>query len=124
MRRRTGAAGTAAVIAALALSAAPAHADGAECRDTAREARCAAAAETSPPTISATSRPMPTATAPAPAVPAPDASGPVAPTRGVRGGVGGAANSGPSDHDVGIGLTFVLGAALAAGYVIRWRRRR
>ncbi|MEZ7003165.1 excalibur calcium-binding protein [Streptomyces sp. AD55] len=123
MRRRTGAAGTAALIAALALPSAPARADGAECRDAEGTARCAAV-DAAPPSISATSRPLPAASAPPAAVPAPDASGPVAPTRGVRGGVGGAAKSGPSDRDVGIGLTFVLGSALAAGYVIRWRRRR
>ncbi|MFF5370409.1 excalibur calcium-binding protein [Streptomyces sp. NPDC013187] len=46
-----------------------------------------------------------------------------APSQGVRGGLGGAAASGPSDWDIAIGLTFAVGAALAAGYVVRRRRR-
>jgi hypothetical protein len=46
-----------------------------------------------------------------------------APSRGVRGGLGGAVASGPSDWDIAIGLTFAVGAALAAGHVLRRRRR-
>ncbi|MZG12446.1 hypothetical protein GTY44_02915, partial [Streptomyces sp. SID5914] len=77
------------------------------------------------PTISATSAPRPATTAPAPAVttPAPAASPAVTPTLGTQGGLGGASGTGPSDWDIGIGLSFVTGAALAAGYVIRRRRR-
>ncbi|MFK4541629.1 hypothetical protein RKD29_001225 [Streptomyces tendae] len=77
------------------------------------------------PTISATSVPRPATTAPAPAVttPAPVASPAVTPTLGTQGGLGGASGTGPSDWDIGIGLSFVTGAALAAGYVIRRRRR-
>ncbi|MGV9587904.1 hypothetical protein [Streptomyces tendae] len=77
------------------------------------------------PTISATSAPRPATTAPAPAVttPAPVASPAVTPTLGTQGGLGGASGTGPSDWDIGIGLSFVTGAALAAGYVIRRRRR-
>ncbi|GAA2285414.1 hypothetical protein GCM10010234_25420 [Streptomyces hawaiiensis] len=45
------------------------------------------------------------------------------PSQGVRGGLGGAAASGPSDWDIAIGLTFAVGATLAAGYVVRRRRR-
>ncbi|AXL87475.1 hypothetical protein C4J65_03455 [Streptomyces sp. CB09001] len=79
------------------------------------------------PTISATSVPRPATTAPAPApvvtTPAPVASPAVTPTLGTQGGLGGASGTGPSDWDIGIGLSFVTGAALAAGYVIRRRRR-
>ncbi|MFA3878811.1 hypothetical protein ABS735_35095 [Streptomyces sp. MMCC 100] len=77
------------------------------------------------PTISATSLPRPATTAPAPVVttPAPVASPAVTPTLGTQGGLGGASGTGPSDWDIGIGLTFVTGAALATGYVIRRRRR-
>ncbi|MER7482054.1 excalibur calcium-binding protein [Streptomyces sp. NPDC126510] len=45
------------------------------------------------------------------------------PSRGVRGGLGGAVASGPSDWDIAIGLTFAVGAVLAAGHVVRRRRR-
>lgn len=77
------------------------------------------------PTISATSVPRPATTAPAPAVttPAPVASPAATPTLGTQGGLGGASGAGPSDWDLGIGLSFVTGATLAAGYVIRRRRR-
>ncbi|MFE5600562.1 hypothetical protein ACFQ8O_15440 [Streptomyces coelicoflavus] len=77
------------------------------------------------PTISATSLPRPATTAPAPVVtpPAPVASPAVTPTLGTQGGLGGASGTGPSDWDIGIGLTFVTGAALATGFVIRRRRR-
>ncbi|MFH0517822.1 excalibur calcium-binding protein [Streptomyces sp. M41] len=79
--------------------------------------------------ISSTSRPStrmtPTApTAPvtsiAPATPATPAT--LAPTRGARGGLGGASTSGPSGWDVAVGLTFVTGAVLTAGYLVRRRR--
>ncbi|MEU1043558.1 hypothetical protein ABZ400_00215 [Streptomyces sp. NPDC005897] len=77
------------------------------------------------PTISATSVPRPATTAPAPAAttPAPVASPAATPTLGTQGGLGGASGTGPSDWDLGIGLSFVTGATLAAGYVIRRRRR-
>ncbi|CAM5681910.1 hypothetical protein SVIOM342S_09338 [Streptomyces violaceorubidus] len=77
------------------------------------------------PTISATSVPRPATTAPAPVVttPAPVTSPAVTPTLGTQGGLGGASGTGPSDWDIGIGLSFVTGAALAAGCVIRRRRR-
>ncbi|MGQ4440236.1 hypothetical protein ACN6LI_005303 [Streptomyces violaceoruber] len=79
------------------------------------------------PTISATSMPRPATTAPAPApvvtTPAPAASPAVTPTLGTQGGLGGASGTGPSDWDIGIGLSFVTGAVLATGYVIRRRRR-
>jgi hypothetical protein len=77
------------------------------------------------PTISATSVPRPATTAPAPAATtaAPVASPAATPTLGTQGGLGGASGTGPSDWDLGIGLSFVTGATLAAGYVIRRRRR-
>ncbi|MFG2681001.1 hypothetical protein [Streptomyces sp. NPDC048392] len=77
------------------------------------------------PTISATSLPRPATTMPipAPATPAPVTSPAVTPTLGTQGGLGGASGTGPSDWDIGVGLSFVTGAALAAGYVIRRRRR-
>ncbi|MFF5310590.1 excalibur calcium-binding protein [Streptomyces massasporeus] len=46
-----------------------------------------------------------------------------APSQGVRGGLGGAVASGPSDWDLAIGLAFAAGAAVAAGCVVRRRRR-
>ncbi|WP_328559296.1 hypothetical protein [Streptomyces coelicoflavus] len=77
------------------------------------------------PTISATSLPRPATTAPAPVAtaPAPVASPAVTPTLGTQGGLGGASGTGPSDWDIGIGLSFVTGAALATGFVVRRRRR-
>ncbi|MFF6950908.1 excalibur calcium-binding protein [Streptomyces iakyrus] len=46
-----------------------------------------------------------------------------APSRGVRGGAGGAVSWGPSDWETGIGLAFAAGAVLAAGCLVRRRRR-
>ncbi|MEU3892131.1 excalibur calcium-binding protein [Streptomyces sp. NPDC029041] len=78
------------------------------------------------PTTSPTS-PRPSASPSASPSPRPSASVTTAPTsapsRGVRGGLGGAVASGPSDWDIAIGLTFAVGATLAAGYVVRRRRR-
>ncbi|MFF5957800.1 excalibur calcium-binding protein [Streptomyces luteogriseus] len=45
------------------------------------------------------------------------------PSQGVRGGLGGAVASGPSDWDVAVGLAFAAGAAVAAGCVVKRRRR-
>ncbi|MFG3276111.1 excalibur calcium-binding protein [Streptomyces luteogriseus] len=45
------------------------------------------------------------------------------PSQGVRGGLGGAVASGPSDWDIAIGLAFAAGAAVAAGWVVKRRRR-
>ncbi|MET9833679.1 excalibur calcium-binding protein [Streptomyces sp. NPDC006385] len=67
--------------------------------------------------ISSTSRPKMPMTPMAPATPAT-----VTPTRGTRGGLGGASPSGPSGWDVAIGLTFVTGSALTAGYLVKRRR--
>ncbi|MEV8553468.1 excalibur calcium-binding protein [Streptomyces glaucescens] len=57
------------------------------------------------------------------APPAGTATATGAPTRGVRGGVGGASETGPGTWDLALGATFVAGAALATGYVVRRRRR-
>ncbi|MFJ9042482.1 excalibur calcium-binding protein [Streptomyces sp. NPDC102347] len=64
-----------------------------------------------------TATPTPTRTSAAPAT-----SVSPAPTRGVQGGLGGSSGTGPSGWDVGVGATFVTGALLAAGHVIRRRR--
>ncbi|MEU2744679.1 excalibur calcium-binding protein [Streptomyces collinus] len=45
------------------------------------------------------------------------------PSQGVRGGLGGAVASGPGDWDLAVGLAFAAGAAVAAGCVVRRRRR-
>ncbi|MET9523963.1 excalibur calcium-binding protein [Streptomyces coeruleorubidus] len=58
------------------------------------------------------------ASTPSPVTPTPT----TAPSRGVRGGLGGAVASGPSAWDVGVGLAFVGGATLAAGYVVKRSR--
>ncbi|MFF9486699.1 excalibur calcium-binding protein [Streptomyces sp. NPDC014676] len=72
------------------------------------------------PTTVTPTRTVPPTSAPATrTAPAPPAS--VAPTRGVEGGLGGPAASGPSGWDLGIGATFVTGAAAATGYVVRRR---
>ncbi|MFI9469107.1 excalibur calcium-binding protein [Streptomyces sp. NPDC052492] len=69
------------------------------------------------PTRTPTATPTPTRTSAAPAT-----SVSPAPTRGVQGGLGGSSGTGPSGWDVGVGATFVTGALLAAGHVIRRRR--
>jgi hypothetical protein len=95
-------------------------------------------------TISATSRPprptaptmTPTTLAPSPTAPSvtftpapttvpprPVVSATAPATRGVQGGLGGASTTGPTGWDVGIGLTFVTGAALATGWVLKRLRR-
>ncbi|MFE9774597.1 excalibur calcium-binding protein [Streptomyces sp. NPDC005931] len=76
-------------------------------------------APTTAPPAPTTAPPTATPTA-APTVPTTPAA--VAPTRGVQGGVGGSAGTGPSDWDIGIGAAFLAGGALAAGYWVRRRR--
>ncbi|MFJ8594130.1 excalibur calcium-binding protein [Streptomyces sp. NPDC093598] len=152
MHRRTGAIGTLFAIAAIVPLADPAHArQDLNCRDFSfqEDAQSFFDADPSDPhrldedqgpddgiacealahrgVISPTTSPHPF---PSPFVsPAISPSAPVtasptsAPTRGVRGGIGGAVASGPSDWDVAIGLTFAVGAAVAAGYVVKRRRR-
>ncbi|MBQ0972744.1 excalibur calcium-binding domain-containing protein [Streptomyces griseoincarnatus] len=71
---------------------------------------------TAAPTRPATPTPTPTATA----SPTRTSATPT-PTRGVQGGLGGASADGPTPWDLGIGATFVSGALLATGYVIRRR---
>ncbi|MFI1422507.1 excalibur calcium-binding protein [Streptomyces sp. NPDC020731] len=84
-----------------------------------------APARTVLPTTAPTTRSAPAITAPAAPTSAPAAPttpSPVAPTRGVRGGLGGSSGSGPSDWDLGIGATFVAGAVLTTGHLVRRRR--
>ncbi|CAL9582183.1 hypothetical protein SUDANB6_05088 [Streptomyces sp. enrichment culture] len=78
---------------------------------------------TAAPTTMAPTTAAPTTAAPTTASPRPTVSATRAPTRGVQGGLGGTSPTGPTGWDVGIGLTFVTGAALAAGWVLRRRRR-
>ncbi|MER6346375.1 excalibur calcium-binding protein [Streptomyces sp. NPDC001595] len=66
---------------------------------------------------------VPTATAaPTTAAPTPPAPTPT-PTRGVRGGLGGASDSGPSAREVGVGAIFVAGALFTTAYLVKRRRR-
>ncbi|GAB2891093.1 hypothetical protein GCM10027074_69220 [Streptomyces deserti] len=73
---------------------------------------------TATPTVTPTATPTVTPTATRTATPAHTAT----PARGVRGGLGGASTSGPSDWDIAIGLAFVTGGALTAGYLVKRRR--
>ncbi|MBJ6647325.1 excalibur calcium-binding domain-containing protein [Streptomyces griseoincarnatus] len=77
-------------------------------RPTSTPTRTAAPTRTATPTPTATGSPTRTSAAPTP-------------TRGVQGGLGGASADGPTPWDLGIGATFVSGALLATGYVIRRR---
>ncbi|CAM5710184.1 hypothetical protein STAFG_1153 [Streptomyces afghaniensis 772] len=148
MRRRTGAIGTLFAIAAIVPLADPAHArQDLDCRDFSFQEDAQAVFDADPsdpnrldedqgpddgiacealahhgvisPTTSPPASPSHSVT-PSPPV---TATPTVAPTRGVRGGLGGAVASGPSDWDVAIGLTFAAGAAVAAGYAVKRRRR-
>ncbi|MGW0912002.1 excalibur calcium-binding protein [Streptomyces sp. NPDC002784] len=70
--------------------------------------------------------------APATSIPAPVTATPTptatptrvtaSPTLGVRGGVGGATDSGISGWETAAGIAFVAGGAVAAGYVVKRRR--
>ncbi len=91
-----------------------------------RSAAPSPAPTTAPPTRTAAPPPARTSS-PAPVTPtvtstAPAAPSTVAPTRGVEGGLGGSSDSGPSGWDLGVGATFVTGAVLAAGHLVRRRR--
>ncbi|MEU3949961.1 excalibur calcium-binding protein [Streptomyces sp. NPDC029526] len=43
-------------------------------------------------------------------------------SRGVRGGLGGSSDSGPSGLELGVGATFVAGALAVGGYLLKRRR--
>ena len=75
---------------------------------------------TAAPTTAPTTRSAPATPTRTPAAPTTPAS--VAPTRGVQGGLGGSSEAGPSGWDLGIGATFVAGAVLATGHLVRRRR--
>ncbi|MFJ5997500.1 excalibur calcium-binding protein [Streptomyces sp. NPDC092370] len=149
MRRRTGAIGTLFAIAAIVPLADPAHArQDLDCRDFSfqEDAQAVFDADPSDPNrldedqgpddgiacealarrgvISPTTPPPSPSPRPSVSPSTPVTATPTgAPTRGVRGGAGGAVASGPGAWDVGIGLTFAAGAAVAAGYAVKRRRR-
>lgn len=152
MRRRTGALGTLFAIAAIVPPAHPAHArQDLDCRDFSFQEEAQAVFDADPsdpnrldedqgpddgiacealarrgvisPTTSPTTSPSPSAgTSASPSAPV-TGTPTGAPAQGVRGGLGGAVASGPSDWDIAIGVTFAAGAAVAAGYVVKRRRR-
>ncbi|MFF8233085.1 excalibur calcium-binding protein [Streptomyces caelestis] len=141
MRRRTGVIGTLFAIASIVPSADPAHAQpDRDCRDFAFQEDAQAvfdadpsdpnrldedqgpddgiACEALPRRGTGVISPTGQASTPSPVTPTPT----TAPSRGARGGLGGAAASGPGTWDVGVGLAFAAGATLAAGYVVKRRR--
>ncbi|MGW0334985.1 excalibur calcium-binding protein [Streptomyces sp. NPDC003011] len=143
MRRRTGAVGTLIAITAIVPLAYTAHAQDLDCSDFTYREEAQAVFDSDPrdpnrldedrgtddgiacevlprrgaPVTSSTTAPLGSAT-PAPAA-TPTTT---APTRGVRGGVGGAATSGWSGWDIGMGVAFVAGGLLGAGYVVKRHR--
>ncbi|MFD5338551.1 excalibur calcium-binding protein [Streptomyces hawaiiensis] len=149
MRRRTGVIGTLFAIAAIVPLTDPAHArQDLDCRHFSfqEEAQAVFDADPSDPhrldedqgpddgiacealarrgVISPTTSPTPSSPSTPASPSAPVTGAPTgSPAQGVRGGLGGAVASGPSDWDVAIGLTFAAGAAVAAGYVVKRRRR-
>ncbi|MEV0641416.1 excalibur calcium-binding protein [Streptomyces sp. NPDC050619] len=146
MRRRTGAVGTLIALAAIVPLADTAHAQDLDCRDFTYQEEAQAVFNLDPtdpnrldedqgpddgiacevlprrgaPVTSSTTAPR-TPLRSATPTPAATATA-VTPPRGVRGGVGGASNSGRSGWDMGMGIAFVAGGVLAAGYVVRRRR--
>ncbi|MFI9343616.1 excalibur calcium-binding protein [Streptomyces sp. NPDC052773] len=66
--------------------------------------------------------PVATVTTAAPAPVTTTATATAAPTRGVRGGLGGASDTGPGAWDLAIGAAFVAGAALTTAFVVKRRR--
>ncbi|CCK31634.1 putative secreted protein [Streptomyces davaonensis JCM 4913] len=137
MRRRTGAVGTLIAIAAIVPLADTAHAQDLDCRDftTQEEAQAefnrdpsdphgldedqgpddGVACEVLPRLGTAVSTVPPATLTPTPAAT-------VTPTLGVRGGLGGAADSGVGGWAAGAGFALVAGGAVATGYVVKRRR--
>ncbi|MER5840203.1 MULTISPECIES: hypothetical protein [Streptomyces] len=148
MRRRTGALGILVALAAALPVAHTAHAQDLDCTDFTyqEEAQalfnldrsdpnrldedqgpdddiaCEALPRRADTLTSSTSAPRPTATATASAAPTAPVPATTAPTRGVEGGLGGSAATGPSAWDTGVGLAFAAGALAAAGYLVKRRR--
>ncbi|MFC9510388.1 excalibur calcium-binding protein [Streptomyces sp. NPDC057002] len=139
MRRRTGAIGTLFAIAAIVPLADPAHArQDLDCGNFSFQEDAQAVFDSDPsdpnrldedqgPDDGIACEALPRRGVISPTTSA-DPSAPVtttpttAPSQGVRGGLGGAVATGPSDWDLGIGLTFTTGAALSAGYLVKRRR--
>jgi hypothetical protein len=133
MRRHTGAAGVLIAIAAIVPLAGSAHAQDLDCRDFVYQEDAQAAFNHDPsdpnrldedqgPDDGIACEALPRRNTSAPqalnsAAPAATA------TRGVQGGLGGASTSGPTRWETGTGLFLATGAALAAGYTIKRRRR-
>ncbi|MDT9700414.1 excalibur calcium-binding protein [Streptomyces sp. P17] len=141
MRRHTAAAGTLIAIAAIVPLADIAHAQDLDCRNFTFQEDAQAeynrdpsdphgldedqgpddgiACEVLPRRGTAASTVRPATPTPA-ATAAPTAT--ASPTLGVRGGLGGAADSGFSGWETAAGIAFVTGGAVAAGYVVKRRR--
>ncbi|AZM63465.1 MULTISPECIES: excalibur calcium-binding protein [unclassified Streptomyces] len=98
----------------------PAPASPAPTRSPSPSPTTASPTRTAAPTPAPPTRTAPATTAPVTTAPATPSS--AAPTLGVRGGVGGASQSGPSGLEMGIGAVFVTGAVLATGHLVRRRR--
>ncbi|KOG32005.1 excalibur calcium-binding protein [Streptomyces resistomycificus] len=137
MRRRTGAVGTLIAIAAIVPLADIAHAQDLDCRDFTYQEEAQAVFDSNPgdpnrldedqgPDDGIACEVLPRrgagviSSTSAPRSPSPSPS--VTATRGVRGGLGGASESGPSGPDIGIGLAFVAGGVLAAAFAVKRRR--
>ncbi|WP_328869887.1 excalibur calcium-binding protein [Streptomyces sp. NBC_00287] len=141
MRRRTAAAGTLIAIAAIVPLADIAHAQDLDCIHFSSQEEAQAeynrdpsdphgldedqgpddgiACEVLPRLGTATSTVRPTTPTPT-STPTPTVT--ASPTLGVRGGLGGAADSGFRGWEAAAGLVFVAGGAVAAGYVVKRRR--
>ncbi|MFE6335022.1 excalibur calcium-binding protein [Streptomyces sp. NPDC057806] len=150
MRRRTAAAGTLFAIAAIVPLADIAHAQDLDCANFTYREEAQAVYNTDPsdphdldedqgPDDGMACEALPSrgtaalgTLAPATSTPAPVTATPTptaiptrvtaSPTLGVRGGVGGATDSGISGWATAAGVVFVAGGAVAAGYVVKRRR--
>lgn len=101
----------------IACEALPRRADGTA--SSTSSPRPTTAAPSVSPTGSTTPTAVPTLTPP---VVATSTSPAAVASRGVRGGLGGSSDSGPSGLEAGIGAAFVAGALAVGGYLLRRRR--